>query len=66
MINKLNKTTNNDFPSPKHKKNPALSYRNQSDIMRKIFGNDQNYKQIKSLFKDGDYSYNINVISADK
>ncbi len=32
-----------------------ISYRNQNEIMRKIFGNEQNYHQVKSLLVRGPY-----------
>lgn len=32
-----------------------ISYRNQNEIMRKIFGNEQNYHQVKSLLGKGPY-----------
>eukprot|EP00347_Sterkiella_histriomuscorum_P014967 403358818 len=35
----------------KNFKQPVISYRNQSEIMKKIFGNEQYYNQVKSLFK---------------
>ncbi len=46
---------------------PKVSYHNQTDIMHKIFGNEQNFKKVKNLFNNShyaqtkpmDYSYNI-------
>ena len=39
-----------------------ISYRNQTDIMRKIFGNEQNYHQVKNLLVKGPYQPDENTL----
>ncbi|CDW85846.1 UNKNOWN [Stylonychia lemnae] len=73
-INRLNQTTNNGDnennnrakkpanvnTQKKSSQKPVISYRNQSEIMKKIFGNEQHYNQVKSLFRRPEDNYMSN------